>query len=408
MPVYGYKGISSNGKEISGLVDADSIAAAKTKLRKEGVFPTFVGASTGGGHTPGMRKEIKISFLNRVKTRDLADMTRLLATLIGANVPLVESLTAVMGQLTHVKLRSVVTNLKERVNEGSSLGQAMEAHPDIFSNLFINMVKAGEASGSLDQVLNELAEYTEKQAGLKSKVMGAMAYPAVMSGVGVIIMIFLFAFVIPKITTIFDSMKAALPLPTVILLAISGAVTNYWWAIIIVVGLTVYFIRKWLDTPKGKAKFDAWSLKLPIFGKLFRLVNISRIMSTLATLLAAGVPMLSALGIVKNLMSNDIFRKVIENTIEEVSGGAALAEPLKKSGEFPPVVIHMIAVGEKTGQLEEMLKKVSSSYDQQTETTISALTSMMEPLIIVAMGVSVGFVVMAVMLPIFNLNQMAH
>ncbi|OGR01333.1 MAG: type II secretion system protein GspF [Deltaproteobacteria bacterium RIFOXYA12_FULL_61_11] len=409
MPVFAYKGLTAAGKSTSGLIDADSLASAKTKLRKDNIFPTELRESSQEAQGQGLKREFHFSsFLNKVKPKELSDMTRLLATLVGANVPLVESLSAIVLQLENPRLKTVVTALKDSVNEGSSLGQAMEAHPDCFSNLFVNMVKAGEASGTLELVLNQLADFTEKQVALASKVKSTLAYPVVMLIISLLVLAILFIFVIPKITAIYAGMKSALPLPTMILLGVSSIFVNYWWAMILLIAGAVHLFRRWVQKPKGRRTFDAFKLKLPVFGKVFRLVALSRFTGTLATLLNGGVPLLQALHIVRNLLDNVILREAVERASEAVSEGANLADPLRESGEFPPVVVQMIAVGEKTGRLEEMLQKISHSYDQQTDSTISTLTSVLEPLMIVFMGGTVGFVVISVLLPIFNLNQMAH
>jgi len=229
MPVFAYKGLTAAGKSTSGLIDADSLASAKTKLRKDNIFPTELRESSQEAQGQGLKREFHFSsFLNKVKPKELSDMTRLLATLVGANVPLVESLSAIVLQLENPRLKTVVTALKDSVNEGSSLGQAMEAHPDCFSNLFVNMVKAGEASGTLELVLNQLADFTEKQVALASKVKSTLAYPVVMLIISLLVLAILFIFVIPKITAIYAGMKSALPLPTMILLGVSSIFANFW------------------------------------------------------------------------------------------------------------------------------------------------------------------------------------
>src|SRR3989339_844895 len=342
MPVFAYKGLTAAGKSTSGLIDADSLASAKTKLRKDNIFPTELRESSQEAQGQGLKREFHFSsFLNKVKPKELSDMTRLLATLVGANVPLVESLSAIVLQLENPRLKTVVTALKDSVNEGSSLGQAMEAHPDCFSNLFVNMVKAGEASGTLELVLNQLADFTEKQVALASKVKSTLAYPVVMLIISLLVLAILFIFVIPKITAIYAGMKSALPLPTMILLGVSSIFVNYWWAMILLIAGAVHLFRRWVQKTKGRRTFDAFKLKLPVFGKVFRLVALSRFTGTLATLLNGGVPLLQALHIVRNLLDNVILREAVERASEAVSEGANLADPLRERGEFTPVVVQM-------------------------------------------------------------------
>ena len=410
MPVYEYKGINKKGKHVNGLVDADNSVAAKARLRKEGIFPTHL-AENSSGEIRGSKKGAGFArkrLGGNVSVKDVATMTRQLATLVGAHVPLVEALTALVEQTDNVKLKGVLSNIKDSVNQGSSLGNAMESYPTIFSNMFINMVKAGEASGALDIVLLRLADFAESQVRLKNKIISTMAYPILMLIIGIIVLIGLFTFVIPKITGIFESVNMVLPIPTRILLGISGSLTGYWYVFIIVFVLLFYVLRKYINSEKGRPKYHAFLLNVPLFGRLFRLVAISRFASTLSTLLSSGVPMLSALQIVKSLMNNVILRSVVRKTVESIEEGDSLAEPLRISGEFPPLVTHMIAVGERTGTLEDMLKKVADTYENEVDSTITIITSLLEPIMIAASGVVIGFVVIAVLLPIFKMTSMVR
>ncbi len=407
MAVFEYKGINAGGKAVSGLVDSDSVPNAKGKLRKEGIFPTFVKESQGEGSRSAAGGTSGISgFFSRISVQELSEMTRQLSTLVAAHIPLVEALAALVEQTENVKLKGMLSTVKDSVNEGSSLGNALEVHPKAFSALYINMVKAGEASGALDRVLLKLADFLEAQVRLKSKITTAMAYPVIMALIALIMILGLFTFIIPKITALFEGLNATLPLPTRILIGISRIISDYWFVVIALFALLYWAFQRYTHTENGRHRYHAFLLKVPVFGNLVRLIAISRFAGTLSTLLAAGVPLLNALHIVKNIVTNVILQNVIKEAASEIKEGSSLAAPLKRHGEFPPMLIHMISVGERVGNLEEMLARVSTSYDNQVESKISTLTSLLEPLIIVGMGGTIGFIVMAILLPLLNMNQL--
>ncbi len=408
MPVFSYKGIDPAGKKVSGIVDAENIKAARVKLRKVNVFPTEVnegGAGQAGAGAGGLNLR---RFFQTIKVRDIANMTRQLSTLINANIPLVDALSAVAEQVENPKLKSTLSEIRERVREGSRLADAMRQYPAIFGDLFINMVSAGEVSGALDVVLLRLAEFTEGQARLTSKVRGALTYPVVMAIVGVALMSFLLVFVVPKITKIFEDTKVALPLPTKILVGISGFMQSYWYVAILLVAAIIFGIKKYKAKPAGRRFFDKMSLKAPIFGEMFRMIAVSRFCRTLATLMGSGVQLMPALDIVKGVVQNVLLSEVIEETRNSVKEGESIAEPLRRSGQFPPLVTTMIAIGEKTGELETMLEKVANAYDEQVETKVSTLTTLLEPIMIVVMGGVVSAIVLSILLPILKINQLAR
>jgi general secretion pathway protein F len=376
-------------------------------MRKEGVFLTDV--SAGAAQKTGAAAEVEATggrrfFQSRIKTGDLAIMTRQLSTLIGAGIPLVEGLGALVEQVEHPRLQRIVSQIKQRVNEGSSLADAINDHPEVFSNLYINMIRAGESAGALDIVLTRLADFTESQAKLRSKVVGSLAYPGVMVCVAVIIIGILFTTVIPKVTEIFKDMDVVLPIYTRILIAVSDFFRDYWYLVILMVIGFVAGARAYLRTPGGRLRADAAQLKLPVLGDLARIIAMSRFSRTLSTLLSSGVPLLTAMDIVKNILGNLILQDVIEKARDSIREGETIAAPLKRSGQFPPMVCHMIAVGERTGELESMLSKVADTYDTQVEAKVTALTSLLEPVMIVAMGGGVAFIVAAILLPILQMN----
>ena len=412
MPVFEYSGLTTAGKNVRGLKDAESAKALRALLRKDGVFITEsraadpLVAASGKASGKGMAREVDLGafFGSGVGTQDIAVATRQLATLINAGIPLVESLTALSEQVDHPRLKRILGVVKQKVNEGASLADALAEHPKVFTNLYINMIRAGETSGALDVVLVRLADFTEAQAQLKNKLLGAMLYPMIMVLVGIAIVGILFVVVIPKVTTIFNDMQVSLPWTTQILITTSTFARDYWYLILIGVPTAIYAVRRWIATPKGKAWWDRTQLKLPIVGQLIRMLAIARFARTLGTLLKSGVPLLTSMDIVRNIVHNSVLSKVIEDARDAIREGESIAAPLKRSGEFPPLVHHMVAVGERTGQLEEMLGNVAKSYDSQVEMRITALTSLLEPVMIVVMGVGVAFIVFSILMPIMQLN----
>lgn len=407
MPVYSYKGMDAAGKKTSGIVDAENVKAARAKLRRMNVFPTEVneGGAGGGKSFAGSSKLGKL--FQRVKVQDISNMTRQLSTLMSANIPLVDSLTALVDQVDNPKLRGTLSQVREKVTGGSRLADAMRSHPDVFNDLYTNMIAAGEASGSLDTVLKRLAEFTEGQAKLRSKVVGALTYPIVMAFVGVALMGFLLVSVVPKITKIFEDSKATLPLPTKILVSTSDFLSSYWYLVILLIPVLVFAFKKFKNSKKGTLMIDKFTLRAPIFGEMFRMIAISRFCRTLATMLASGVQLLSAMDIVKNIVQNSVLTQVIEDTKLSVKEGESIAEPLRRSGQFPPIVTQMIAIGEKTGELETMLERIADNYEQQVDTKVSTLTTLLEPIMIVVMGAVVSFIVLSILFPILKLNQIA-
>ncbi len=406
MSNYTYKGINNKGKNVSGVMDAESDKSARSKLKKLGIFPTELypeGAKKGGFSLSG---DVNIGkFFEKVNVKELALMTRQMATLLGAQVPLVDTLSALYEQTQNPKLKRVLGQIKESVVQGGKLSDAMTQHKDVFSDIYLSMVSAGELSGALETVLKRLADLTEKQAELKSKVKGALMYPLIMSVIGSLLMIFLLIVVVPKVTKIFEDQKKALPLPTEILIGLSHALAAYWY-LFALGGVGIYFgVKKFVNTPKGRHLYDQWRLKVPIFGKMGLLVAIARFTRTLATMLASGVQLLKAMDIVKSVMDNSILIQVIESSKNSVKEGESIADTLRGSQYFPPLVTQMIAIGEKTGQLETMLNRIADDYDSQVTTTISTMTTLLEPLMIVVMGGMVSFIVMSILLPILQLNE---
>ncbi len=410
MPIYEYKGLNAKGKPSSGVLDADSPRDLKDRLKREGVFLTKYVETTRAGdkRTVGGEKagsqEVQISF-TRVKIMEVAEVTRQLATLVRAGIPVVESIGAIAEQLENPKFKRIMSQVKRAMSEGTSMSNALKEHPKVFSNLYVNMVAAGESSGNLDLVLERLAEFTESQVRLRAKLMGALMYPMIMVFLGLIIVSMMMLFVVPKISEMFEEMGAELPLITRILIGSSELMQTFWPLLLLgSVGFVIWFNR-WRVSERGKPRWDAFTLRVPIFGPLIRMLNVARFARTLSTLLASGVPILSAMNIVKSVLGNKILADVIENAREAVKEGHSIADPLKRSGEFPPMVTHMVAVGERSGELEAMLGNVANSYEVQVDSKITQLTSILEPVMIVIMGAGVAFLVFAILMPMMQMNE---
>lgn len=407
MAVYRFKGLNAQGKEVSGIRDADSPRGLRALLRKENIFPTEIRDQAGGKAAEDRNLDLR-RLRGRVSSSDLAILTRQLATLLHAGVTLVESLSAMIDQVEDDLLKLTLNQVKQRVNEGSSLADAMAQHPKVFPELYCNMIRAGESSGALDVVLNRLADFTEGQARLRSKVIGTLTYPAIMVVVGIGILAVLFVVVIPKITQIFEDLKATLPLPTRVLLAISEFLGSYWWVLLLVIGGGTWAAIAYIHTERGRLRWDGFKLRMPVIGGIVRMLAVARFAKTLSTLLHSGVPLLSSLSIVRGIVNNGVLAGAIDGARESIQEGESIAAPLKRSGHFPPLVTHMIAIGERSGQLEAMLDNVAASYESQAEARINQLTTLLEPLMIVLMGGAVGFMVFSVLLPILQLNQFAR
>lgn len=416
MPVYAYKGLTAEGKSVSGVIDADNPKGARTKLRRTGVFPTDLSEERARRRVAPVSetaapRRLQIGFaqlFERITPQDLALMTRQLATLVGAGLPLVDCLGALIEQIDNSRIKRTLSQVREQVVEGRALADALRDHPRVFSDLYVNMVRAGEASGALDIVLVRLAEYTESAARLRSKVRSALTYPTLMGALSFAILFFLLSYVVPRITRIFSETKQALPVMTTVLLAISNFCTDYWWLIIGSIVAAVIGLRVSIRTPAGRLRWDGYVLRFPYFGKLLKKVALARFSRTLATLLRSGIPLLTSLDIVKNVVGNAVLSEAIENGRNSIREGQSIEPPLRKSGLFPPLVLHMIAVGEKSGELEEMLARAADAYDDEVEAAVSALTSVLEPVMIIVMGGIVLFIVLAILVPIFELNQLVR
>ena len=409
MAVFDYKAYASNGKPTRGLVDAENIKAARLKLKKQGLSVHEISEKGGTGNrvagTHAGNSNSGGFFSPKAGVKDIAMMTRQLASLIKANIQLVEALSAMVEQSEHPVIKVTLAQVRQDVNEGASLSRAMSKHPKIFDNIFVNMIEAGEASGTLSLVMIKLAELKEAQMRLRTKIVSGMTYPCLMLFVATVLMIAIFTFVLPQLKTVFESMNKKMPPLTVFLMGTSDVLVSYWYLLLgaFVGSLTVFL--KWKKTPAGIISWDAMQLKFPIFGPLIRMIAVTRFTSTMATLLGSGVPILNAMTIARNLVGNSQLADAIGNARENITEGQSIAGPLGKSGHFPPLVIHMISIGEKTGELPAMLENVAETYEEQINAKIEGLTSLLEPLMIIGMGGMVGFIVIAVFMPLLDLGN---
>ena len=411
MAVYEYKGLDSGGAAVTGIVDADTAKGARSRLRKQKIFVTEIHEqSESGTRGSGLNIEIDIEkYFQFVSVKDVATVTNQLSTLVGAHVPIGESLHALVEQAEKDKLKVVLTKVKERVNEGSNLADAMSDHPKVFNDLYIHMVRAGEKSGALGQVLRRLSKFSDSQVKLQNDILAAMAYPILIGFVGVGILMGLFIMVIPKIRGLFEDMlggEAGLPLLTRAVFLFGDVLVGYWWIVPPILIAAVVGFRRWVGTESGRERWDRIKLRAPVFGKLNRLVAVARFCRTLSTLLMSGVPIITALGIAEKVSGNVIIAAAIQGAASNISEGQSIAAPLKASGEFPPMVTHMVAIGERTGELERMLTVVADTYEEEVEATISAMTSLLGPAMIMAVGGIVFVVALGLLLPMSQLSSM--
>ncbi len=408
MGVFAFRGIESGtGKTVKGYRDADNQKVLRGLLRREGILLTS--ATEEAEQEAKQKRDIDLfAFMRRPTTSDIAVMTRQLATLVRAGIPLVESISALVEQTEKESLIKVLSAIREDLREGTAFNKALSQHAKVFPTLYVNMVAAGEASGTLEAVLERLADFMEDQARLRGKVSSALAYPVLMTIIAGLLVGALMVTVVPKVTGIYANLGQELPWYTQLLIFVSNTLADFWWLIIAAIAGSIYAFRRWVGTEEGRLRWDGLLLTLPLFGRLNRLVAVARFSRTLSTLLASGVPLLTAMDIVKNVLENRLLESVVKAATASIREGESIAEPLKRSGQFPPMVTHMIAVGEKTGQLESMLENVSRAYEADVETKINTLTGLLEPLVLVVMGGMVGFIAMSILMPLVQMNNMVE
>jgi general secretion pathway protein F len=428
MPVFNYKALDQKGDPQTGIIDASTAKEAREKLRGRSLFVTDMQPARSGGKTAklpakagekaaggaaaalevddgvadaaaGVAFDLNALFMGKAK-EELVTVTRLMATLLKAGITLIGALSSIIAQVEDPRLATIMRQVRESVQGGVAFADALAMHPALFDPLYVNMVRAGEASGALDQVLKRLADFMQAQKRMKNRVSAALTYPMIMIVMGGGVVAFLLSYVVPKIVSVVTKRGSTLPLPTEILLTIQRAFMSYWW-----LGLGL-MITAWIAygmvtrTPKGALLRDTWKLKIPIVGDLFRKQSVARFATTFSTLLRSGVQATDCLKILANVVDNKLLGKVIVEVRERIIEGTDIATPIKRSGVFPPVVGDMIAIGEESGQLEELLERIAEAYDEEVEITSQKVTALIEPIIIVCMAAIVGFIVLAVVLPL--------
>jgi general secretion pathway protein F len=405
MPVYEYNALNKKGKQISGFIDAGNMSTAKSRLRESKIFPI----SMTEVDTPEARKNPKTFsfFLNpKISIADTAVMTRQLSTLISAGFPLITALNTILPQIKKPSLKRILSKVKDSIEEGKSFANALGRYPGIFSNIYVNMVRAGEASGTLGIVLERLADIFENQSKMNRKIKSALAYPVLMALIGTGVLFFLMTVIVPNITAIFDEMNHSLPFTTDVLINTSRILKQWWWMILGVIVILVVCFNMIKKRPAVQIAIDRFVLQIPGIGDLVKKIAVARFARTLGALLENGVTLLDALDIVQNIVGNKVIEAAIVEASKEVERGRELGRALDQNPYMPYLSIQMIKVGERSGNMESMLKKTARMYEEEVETTIMGITSLLEPVIILIMAVVVGFIVLSICLPIFEMNQL--
>ena len=394
-----YKVRDQQGKMLDGTLEADSQGAVASRLRQMGYAPVSIEVARQNG----LKMEIRLPGSSRVKPKELAVFSRQFATMINSGLSLLRALSILAEQTQNKGLARVIGEVRNEIEQGSALSVALGQHPKVFNRLYVSMIRAGEVGGFLDQVLLKVAETLEKEVELRGKVKSAMTYPVVVFAMVLLIVSAMLIFIVPMFKNLYAQLGGTLPLPTRMLVGISDVVKRFFVFVLVGIALGTFGFKRWLTTPSGRYRMDAFKLKAPVFGPLFHKTALSRFSRTLATLFRSGVPILQALEIVSDTVNNGVMAKAIKDVQDSVREGESLAAPLEKHAVFPPMVVQMMAVGEETGALDTMLAKVADFYDQEVEATVNALTSLIEPILIAVMGAAVGGMVIALYLPMFQI-----
>jgi len=403
VPVFVYRAADQQGKTIDGVMDAADARAVVERLQRDAYFPIRVALQGGAG---GLALGVRSLRQRRVTNRDVVELTQQLATLVDAGLPLDRGLVILEEMTTHPRVREIVADILRSVRGGSSLSDALaKHHPRPFSRLYINMVRAGEKGGVLEPTLQRLAELLREAQEFREAVVSAAIYPALLTLVGAAAVVFLLTFVIPRFGEIFKDLGQDLPLPTQLLLTVSGAVQTYWWVVGLAVLAAVLIGRMALSSPGGRLALHRFVLRLPVAGEVVLKSEVARFARVLGTLLRSGVPVVSALSVVREMIGNQVLVTAVERLTDGVKRGAGLAAPMAEAGVFPPLARHMVRIGEETGRLEEMLLRVADAFEAEVRKLVKRLTGLMEPLIILAMGLVVGFIVVAMLMAIFSISE---
>ena len=405
MPVYRYKGVAAGNRSVAATIDADSLRSARAKLRADGIFPTEITeGKTRGSETAELWSKLQLPALRRVPDLDLAMFSSQLSTLISAGVPLVQALQALTEQVERERFKAVIGRVRELVNEGQSLAEAMGAFPTVFDELYCSMVRAGESSGALAPVLERLAEYVENRMTLRNQLINAMIYPVLMlvfsGGVAGVLLVK----VIPNITTMLRDMKQELPLATRVVIVLSEIVTRYWFPSLLAIALLVVVWSRVVATEAGRLRWDGLMLRMPVFGRLIRYVAIARFARTLATLSAGGVSIVPAMEISKSVASNAVIGRAVDEAKDAITRGSSIAGTMRTSGEFPPLVTHMISVGEASGELPAMLGKLADTYDDQVSNALSRMLALLGPILLIFVALVILLIILSTLLPLMNMT----
>ncbi|MCP4669769.1 MAG: type II secretion system inner membrane protein GspF [Desulfobacula sp.] len=407
MAVFEYKALDNKGKNVSGIMDAESNTAAKARLRQQKLFPidlTKIESSTALKNKKSFFPQI--NFFTRISSSELSMITRQMSTLLSAGFPLVKAVSTLVSQSRSKSMQRVLSKIKDAIEEGSSFANALALYPNVFSPIFINMVNAGETSGTLEIVLERLADFNENREDSKNKIQASLAYPVLMSFIGFGVLLVLLTYVVPGIVSIFSDMNQTLPLPTIILISVSSFFKSWWWGILMapfLLFLALFLIRK---TSKGAYFIDSLLISLPVSGNLLKKIIAARFTRTLGSLLENGVPMLTAMNITKSIAGNRVMFELISKACDTVEQGGELGDVLTDNMVFPSLAAQMIKIGETSGELEKMLEKTADLFEKDVHTAVTAATSLIEPLIILIMGIVVGGIILAICLPIFEINQL--
>lgn len=420
MPIFQYKAYASGGAVRTGVIDADTPREARQRLRRENLLVSELKQVARQGKAkviagaPKARKGLRELF-SQARSRSasgpsgrdtelVAAITRQVATLLGAGIPLAEALRAIIDQAESVRIETLFREIRQSVTQGKSLGDALAEHPTLFSEMYVNMVRAGEATGQVDIVLSRLADFMQAQRALQRKVVSALTYPVLMITLGVVVVGVLMTLVVPQITAMLEDTGQQLPLPTQILMEVSWYFQHYWWVGALAIAAASWSIERWYRTPKGRSVLDRFQLRLPLVGELLRKRAISRFCRTLSTLLSSGVPAVQALEITRDVVGNSVVAQASEQIRVKILEGTDFATPLRQTGVFPSVVGYMVAVGEQSGELEGMLDRVSDAYDEEIDVVTERVTSVLEPIMIIILAVVVGFIVISIILPILQVG----
>jgi general secretion pathway protein F len=402
LPLFEYSGLDSQGRKKTGTIDGPGRKVVTQQLSDQGIYLTDLRETSA---QRSRRLSFRFGMNRKLPTGELAAATRQMATLLGAGLALDDALNTVSEQTEQPLLTRAFAKIREHVVQGGTLHEALGAHRQIFPDLFINMIQVGEDSGTLDRTMYRLADFLESQARMRARIQAALAYPLLMTLVGSGVLVFLFVFVIPKITSMLNELDRALPWPTLMLITLTDFLARWWWLLGLLLVLALVALKRYRDTTRGRKYIDSLILKAPLFGRLQLLIVTARFARTLGTLLESGVPLLKALDISRNLLTNQILNEAIETVALRVQEGGSLATSLKETTVFPPMLGQLTAAGERSGKLEEMLFRVADTYEHQTDLSMTGMLSLLEPLMILVMGGIVGFVVLAILLPIFEASQ---